>query len=82
MFKMATQIGTDVLDAWSLSIARAWEAAKPFLAHREHRHGYNPHIGFEPLAQDALKHLANKGIPLKYIAWRRTGWIPDSPHDP
>jgi hypothetical protein len=62
----------DVLDAWDVSIARAWEAARPFLAHREHKHGYNPHIGFEPLARDAQKHLEDRGISLKYIAWRRT----------
>jgi hypothetical protein len=63
----------DVLDAWAVSIARTWEAAKPFLAHREHKHGYNPHIGFEPLARKSQEYMARKGIAFEYVTWRRTG---------
>jgi len=61
------------LDAWDVSIARTWEAAKPFLTHREHKHGYSPTSGFKFLAQDAQKHLADRGISFKYVVWRRTG---------
>jgi hypothetical protein len=62
----------DVLDAWSISIARTWEAAKPFMAHRAKEEGYNPHLWFEPLARNAREHLARNGIQLEYKAWRQT----------
>jgi hypothetical protein len=61
----------DALGAWAGPVARAWEAAKPFLAHRENRQGYNPHRWFEPLAQKSREYLDSNGIPFKYVAWRR-----------
>lgn len=61
----------DALDAWAISIARAWEAAKPFIAHRKNRQGYNPHLWFEPIARKAQEHLARTGKALEYKAWRR-----------
>jgi hypothetical protein len=63
----------DALEAWSATIARAWEAAKPFIAHRETREGYNPHLWFEPLARKAREHLARNGITIEYLAWHRAG---------
>jgi hypothetical protein len=62
----------DALDAWGISIARTWEAAKPFMAHRANRQGYNPHLWFEPLARNARQHLARNGMQLEYKAWRQT----------
>ena len=62
----------DVLDAWGVSILRTWLAAKPFVAHREHKHGYNPHIYFEQLAHKAQEYLADKGIAQDIVIWRRS----------
>jgi hypothetical protein len=62
----------DALEAWAIPIARAWEAAKPFIAHRVNRQGYNTHLGFEPLARRAQEYLARNGKALEYKAWRRT----------
>lgn len=61
----------DVLGAWAVPIVRSWEAARPFIAHRELRTGINPHIGFEPLAKKAQEYSRRNGIDLKYTAWRR-----------
>src|SRR5262249_647686 len=33
-------IERDVLDVWAIPVARAWEAAKPFIAHRVNSQGY------------------------------------------
>jgi hypothetical protein len=65
-------IERDAMEAWAIPIARAWEAAKPFIAHRVNRQGYNTHVGFEPLARRAQEYLARNGKALEYKAWRQT----------
>jgi hypothetical protein len=61
----------DVLDVWDRSIYRTWVAGQPFLAHREHDHGYKVGVYFEQLAQKAADHLVLKGESLDVKIWRR-----------
>ena len=61
----------DVLDAWSISIARAWESSKPFIAHGRNKRGYTPHHWFGSLAIKAQEYLNRQGINLDYTPWRR-----------
>ena len=64
-------IKRDVMDLWAEAIYRAWHAAQPFIAHREHNHGYRPWPHFEALARASQDDLTHRGITMQFRVWRQ-----------
>jgi hypothetical protein len=61
----------DVLDVWAVPVYRGWQAAQPYVTHRERAQGSKTWTYFEALAKKCLESLESKGENVEFTVWHR-----------